>query len=287
MDSAPQHDKPRRLTGHDRERFDANGVIAPILVFDDVEIAALWANIARVETERGGRLSAFANAKPHLLLPFLWQVVHDPRVVDCVEDLIGPDIVCMGSSLIQKAPHSSARVAWHQDATYWGLSQPRAVTAWIAVTPSTPESGCVRVVPNTHRQALAHEDSHDPDNMLGARERLMGGVDTTKAIDLVLQPGEMSLHHPLIVHGSDRNMTDVPRIGFAARYLPGDVYQEGGTATLVRGKDVGRVPLEREPRAEFEPDALARHVDIVRRGARVITRQKAQHAAKVAAGSGR
>ncbi len=272
------------LTPAEIDRFNADGAMAPLPVLTRDESAALLANLERVEAERGGRLSTFANAKPHLLMPFLWDLVHHPAIVGPVTDLLGPDVLCLGTSFINKAADARAHVAWHQDATFWGLNEPRAVTAWLAITPSNPGSGCVRYIPGSHTQAqLSHVDSGDPDNLLGGKERLAGDLDLSTAADLVLEPGEMSLHHVLVAHGSEPNRAGHRRVGFAARYIPADVWQDGGTATLVAGRDHGRMPLEQKPEGEFHEAALARHVDIVRRGSRIILRGKARHLAETGA----
>jgi hypothetical protein len=274
----------RRLPARTIRRFGEEGFLAPLPALPADEAGRVLAEIERIEAARGGRLPALLNAKPHLLLPFLWDLVHDARIVDPVADLLGPDLLCLGTSLIDKRPDGRRHVDWHQDATFWGLSEPVAVTAWVALTPSTPANGCVRVLPGTHRRALAHMDSGDDDNLLGARERLREPPDPSAAKDLPLAPGEMSLHDPLVVHGSAPNRSGGRRVGFAIRYVPARVIQAGGTATLVRGRDPGHMPLETAPASAFDPAAMARHADIVRRGARVIAAGKAAHLAAAAGG---
>jgi ectoine hydroxylase-related dioxygenase (phytanoyl-CoA dioxygenase family) len=224
--------------------------------------------LKRIEAKRAGRLPPASNAKPHLLVPWLWDIVHDRRIVDGIAALLGPNILCYASSLIIKEPGDARYVAWHQDATYWGLSVPEAVTAWIAFTPSVAENGCVRVVPQTHRVVLEHYDTRDRENLLGRRESLSVAVDEGAAVDLVLNPGEASFHHPLIVHGSRRNESKIRRIGFAVRYIAADNAQADGRrnmATLVRGRDLGFYELEQAPEGEFHPVAVARHARVLRR----------------------
>ena len=124
-DTAPPH----ALGQADRDRFLADGVVAPIDVMSEAEAGAILAEVERIESRSGGRLSGLVRAKPHLLLPFLWDVLHDPRIVDRVESLLGPDILCIGASMIDKPAGSDAYVAWHQDATFWGLSSTEGATA--------------------------------------------------------------------------------------------------------------------------------------------------------------
>jgi ectoine hydroxylase-related dioxygenase (phytanoyl-CoA dioxygenase family) len=156
------------------------------------------------------------------------------------------------------------RVSWHQDSTYWGLSKPDIVTAWVAFTPSTVESGCLRVVPGSHlRDQLPHGDTFATDNMLTRGQEVKVTVDERDALDVVLRPGEMSLHHVRLIHGSEPNRAAHRRIGFAIRYLPTSVRQTSGirdTATLVRGRDdFGHFALEPAPASDFDPDAVAFH----------------------------
>jgi ectoine hydroxylase-related dioxygenase (phytanoyl-CoA dioxygenase family) len=137
------------------------------------------------------------------LLAWVNDIIRDPRVLDPVESLLGPDILCWASGFFAKQPGDGTFISWHQDATYWGLSSPDVVTAWIALTPSTPESGCMRVVPGTHRAQIAHRDTFAKKNLLSRGQEIAAAVDEREAVDVVLAPGQMSLHHVLIVHGSN------------------------------------------------------------------------------------
>ncbi|MCW1934507.1 phytanoyl-CoA dioxygenase family protein [Pararhodobacter zhoushanensis] len=273
------HPMPHALSAEAVAQFARDGVVAPINALPPADARQLLADFERIEETRHGRLSGLVRIKPHLLLPFLWDVVHDPRIVDAVASVLGPDILCIGCSSIDKPAASDGYVAWHQDATFWGLSATDGATAWLALTPSTPASGCMAVVPGTHTRQLSHFDTQDPQNMLGAREEVAVTVDPAQARPLILNPGQMSLHHPLVLHGSGRNTTAQRRLGFVIRYVAASVRQEGATATLVRGRNLSGMALERAPEGEMHPDALARHSDIVRRAGRVIKNGKLAHLA--------
>jgi phytanoyl-CoA dioxygenase PhyH len=258
----------KRLDRQQVETFGHDGVLFPVRALPPEEAAEALARLERIEAARAGRLPPASNAKPHLLIPWLWDIVNDARILDPVEDLLGPDILCFATSFIIKNADSERYVAWHQDATYWGLSAPTAVTAWVALSPSTPENGCVRFVPGSHRAPLAHDNTGDPKNILGRRERLVGEIDDTKAVSAILGPGEMSLHDVLIVHGSDPNRSRARRVGFSIRYIPADLRSVGrdrNSATLVRGRDFGHFELEERPEGEFHPAAVARHSGVLRR----------------------
>jgi non-haem Fe2+, alpha-ketoglutarate-dependent halogenase len=256
----------QRLTKHQLGEYQQQGFLFPLPALSDSETAALREKLEELEMDRGGRLPAKINRKPHLLLTWLNELIRDARILDPVEDILGPNILCWGSGFFIKNAHDPARVTWHQDSTYWGLSKPDIVTAWVAFTPSTTENGCMRVVPATHTlQQLPHRDTFAQDNLLSRGQEIAVTVEESRAVDIVLDAGQMSLHHVMLVHGSEPNRSALRRIGFAIRYLPTHVKQLTGvrdSATLVRGTDeYGHFVLEPSPRSDFHPDALAFHAE--------------------------
>ena len=184
-------------------------------------------------------------------------------MLDAVEDVLGPNILCWGSSFFIKEPEDPGYVSWHQDATYWGLDQSDVCTAWIALTPSTRANGCMRVASGSHGEQLTHTDTFHKDNLLSRGQEINAEVDEKDAVDLELSPGQMSLHHVRIIHGSNPNPTKKRRVGFAIRYIAATVRQSLGPrdfATLVRGKVVNDFwELEPRPKDELHPEALAYH----------------------------
>ncbi|MBV8807157.1 MAG: phytanoyl-CoA dioxygenase family protein [Acidobacteriaceae bacterium] len=258
----------KALNRNQRGTYQQQGFLFPLPVLSDTETATFRAKLEEIETQHGGKLPARINRKPHLLLTLLNQLIRDRRILDPVEDILGPNILCWGSGFFIKNANDPARVTWHQDSTYWGLSKPDVVTAWVAFSPSTPENGCMRVVPETHTlKQLPHWDTFAPDNLLSRGQEIAVGVDESRAVDIVLKPGQMSLHHVLLVHGSEPNKGSHRRIGFAIRYLPTYVKQLAGvpdSATLVRGNDeYGNFLLEPVPCSDFDPDAVAFHSEML------------------------
>jgi non-haem Fe2+, alpha-ketoglutarate-dependent halogenase len=243
--------------------------VAPIDVFTPEEVRVQRARFAALEAREGGQLSRRTNTRAHLLLAWVADIIRDPRVLDPVEDLIGGDILCWASGFFAKHPGDGTYISWHQDATYWGLSSPDVVTAWIALTPSTPESGCMRVMPGTNQAQLDHRDTFADKNLLSRGQEIAVEVDEAKAVDIVLAPGQMSLHHVLIVHGSKPNMASEARIGLAVRYIPTSLRQLSpirDTATLVRGEDrFGHFEPEPQPAFDFAPEAVAFHAKVSER----------------------
>ena len=258
----------KTLTEHQLGEYQQDGFLFPFPVLSDSEVATLRARLEDLEIREGGRLPPRINRKPHLLLTWLNELIRHPRILDPVADILGPNLLCWGSGFFTKNPHDAARVTWHQDATYWGLSKPDVVTAWVAFTPSTRENGCMRVVPGTHSlQQLPHHETYAQDNLLSRGQEIAVEVDESKAVDIELAPGQMSLHHVLLVHGSEPNGSDFRRIGFAIRYVPTYVKQLSGvpdSATLVRGTDeYGHFLHEPAPRADFDPEAVAFHAQML------------------------
>ena len=197
-----------------------------------------------------------------------------PKVLDAIEDIIGPNILAWGSGFFTKGAHDPSFVSWHQDSTYWGLSKPEIVTAWIAFTPSTVQSGCMKVMPGTHGEQIEHKDTFNEQNLLSRGQEIQVEVDESKAVDIVLQPGEISLHHVRLIHGSSPNQADHRRIGYAIRYVPTHVRQltpVRDSAMLVRGVDTfGYFDPDPSPKSEFDPAAVAYHADLIDRQTRIL-----------------
>lgn len=246
------------------ETYARDGVLFPLRVFDEATAAELRQRVEALAQREGGKLSRSTNQKPHLLLPWLADLVRDPRVVDPVAAILGPNVLCWASGFFWKPAKDPAFISWHQDSTYWGLSHADICTAWIALTPSTAESGCMQVVPGTHhREQVAHRDTFAEDNLLSRGQEIAVEVDPKDVVNVELQPGEMSLHHVRLFHGSEPNRSDEPRIGFAVRYIPTYIRQTAGardSATLVRGvDDFGHFDPEPRPATDFDPECVAFH----------------------------
>lgn len=259
------------------EAFGRTGCHFPMRVLEESEALGFRRQLEELERAEGGQLSRRTNRKPHLLLTSLAALVRDERVLDAVEALIGPNILCWGTDFFIKNPGDGKIVSWHQDSTYWGLSPPEIVTAWIALAPSTPDAGCLRVIPGSHlRDQLPHRDSYATNNLLSRGQEVAVEVDERAAVDVVLQPGEASIHHVRLVHGSGPNVSRDRRIGFVVRYLPTHVRQlhDGrDTATLVRGIDrFNHFAHEDAPAADFHPDAVAQHARMIDAQAEILFR---------------
>jgi non-heme Fe2+,alpha-ketoglutarate-dependent halogenase len=267
---------PKSLSEAQIAQYREQGFLSPIRVMSEAEALALRARLETIETGMGGPLRGDLRHKTHLLFPFLADLVRRPAILDAVEDLLGPDILCWSSNFFIKEAADPAFVSWHQDSTYWGLSAPDVATAWVALTPSNAENGAMAMLPGSHLfDQIPHRDTFHRHNLLTRGQEIEVEVDEAKAVVLNLQPGEMSLHHVRTVHGSAPNPTLDRRIGFAIRYIPTRLRQLEGedSATLVRGEDhFHHFEHEPRPKTDMDPELLALHRQIAERNAKILYR---------------
>ena len=266
---------PKLLTEQAVRQYQEQGYLAPVPILSADEAQALRVKLEAYEAATGGPLKSEMRYKTHLLFRWAAELVRHPRLLDAVEDVIGPDILCWGSAFFTKEANDPGFVSWHQDLTYWGLDPADVVSAWIAFSPSTEESGAMRVVPGSHKMAVAeHRDTFEPDNLLSRGQEIALEIEDSQAVTVELMPGEMSLHHVKLVHGSQPNRSDDRRIGLSVHYIPPSVRQVVGdvdSATLVRGTDrFHNFEIEPEPQADLEPRFVALHADITRRHQKML-----------------
>jgi hypothetical protein len=257
-------------------RYHRDGFYFPIRVLSPDEALAYRRRLEDVERAHGGPLGGELRHKGHLLFTWLNALIRHPRVLDAVEDVLGPNLLCWSSSFFIKEARDPAFVSWHQDGTYWGLSEPEVLTAWVAFSESRVESGAMRMIPGTHREQVAHRDTFAPDNLLSRGQEILVEVDEARAVNVVLAPGEMSLHHVRMFHGSPPNRSAGRRIGYAIRYVPTHVRQLSevrDTATLVRGVDAyHHFDPEVPPESDLAPAARERHAAIMARQGDILYR---------------
>jgi phytanoyl-CoA hydroxylase len=172
--------------------------------------------------------------------PFWVSLVSDPRLLDIAERFVGPDIALFASHYICKPPFSGEPVLWHQDGAYWPLDPMEVVTLWLAIDRSNEQNGCMRVIPGSHRQQL-HDlrPNTDVENVLGSESAV--DVDESEAVNLILEPGDVEVHHPNILHASAANTSSNRRCGLTIRYIPTSTRittdeQPFPSAFLFRGK---------------------------------------------------
>lgn len=265
---------PKTLSQEAIRHYGAQGFYAPVRVFSEEEARHYRRLLEAHEARSGGPLQGNLRVKTHLLFTWVDRLVHHEKILDAVEDLIGPDILCWTTNFFIKEPQSPGFVSWHQDAAYWGLDPEEVVTAWVALSPSNAVSGCMKVIPGTHLEShIPHVDTFHQDNLLTRGQEIAVEVDEARAASMPLSPGEISLHHIKLVHGSAPNRSDDRRIGLAIRYIPTRVRQtkQRDSAMLVRGVDRhGHFDLEPRPKRDLDEAALAAHADAVQRKVAVM-----------------
>lgn len=272
------HPIPNRLSASQQAQYRDQGYYFPIRIFDESEAAELrdrFVDYFSANSDQIKDLPAREHnsilIETHTILNWVYQIVSFPKLLDAVESILGPNILVWSSAWFPKMPGDKKYISWHQDGAYWGLHPPNAATAWVALSDSLPENGCMRVVPETHKGPLLPQvETYAWNNALSRGQEIAVEVDESKAVDLVLRPGEASLHHIGAVHGSKENKSEKPRIGLAIRYISPDVVQDGAVqqcAVLVRGRDeFGHFHLIDAPDDnEVSPEDASRRSEVLRR----------------------
>lgn len=246
------------------ETYDRDGFVFPCDVVSEAEAQELLADLEAGEaalSDRPAELSML-HSYPDQLLPSFAKLIRHPRLIEAVSQVLGPDLLVWSAGLFIKEANTPSFVTWHQDLTYWGLDDAEEVTAWFALSPSNVASGCMRFVPGSQKKQLVpHVDSFAEGNLLSRGQEIAVEVDDDDAVDVILKPGQASLHHGHLFHSSGPNTTGDRRIGAAIRYIKPSMKQRSGDKSLVAhvaGEDrfghftVAEPPKERLQEADFE-----------------------------------
>jgi non-haem Fe2+, alpha-ketoglutarate-dependent halogenase len=251
------------LTPEQVSRYNCDGFVHPVPVLSQTEVVALRGELEEWERAQGKPIDFPEKSKSYLLFDWADQLVHHPRILDAVEDLIGPDILVYHSTLFLKEAHTEAFVRWHQDSAYFYLEPHLHVTAWVALSEASVLAGCVHALPGSHLQGLfAHDDKPSPTNMIRRGQGISGRFDHEAGKPMPIAAGEMSLHHTDLVHASGGNYSDDRRIGYAISYIPAHVRPVGGVqphALCVRGRDHGHFIPETRLRQAHSPADREQH----------------------------
>ena len=271
---------PKLLSDDAVAAYQRDGFYFPLDILSEAETRDLRQRLEAHEAAMGGPIQGDRRHKAHLYLTWLNDLIRHPRILDAAEDVLGPNLLCWSTSFFIKEASDAGFVSWHQDATYWGLSSPDVMTVWVAFTPANLLNGCMKFMPRSHREQLEHRDTFDKNNLLSRGQEIAVNVDESKGVPAILKPGQASLHHVLLAHGSAPNQSNDRRIGFAIRYIPTHVSQAVGakdSATLVRGVDTHHhFDHEERPSADCAPEAMAAHAAIVGRQVQVLYRGTGQ-----------
>ncbi len=250
------------------EQFARDGYAFPRRIMSEDAALALRQEFEAIERDHPNPrkpLVAYTRSSAHYVIRFISDIISDPLILDPVSEILGPNLMVWTADIFAKPARSEKYVGWHQDITYWGMGETdHVVTAWIALSPATVESGCMRFVPGSHKQSVVpHADRPEDGAMLSRGQEIAVEVDENDAIPVILRPGEMSLHHGRMFHASGPNHSDDRRIGLAIRYIRPDVALDDGHldfATLVRGEDTtGNFRHLAGPMRDFDEVSLDLH----------------------------
>ena len=228
------------LSSNQLKQYDDEGFVCPINIFSKEKAKEIRNEIESIENKIPEELEKLGRYNANLISPLLDEVTHNPKVLDAVESIIGENILVCGTTLFIKNPNKKGFVSYHQDAKYIGLEPHNWVTAWVAITDSNEENGCMRMWSGSHKDNLKEHDQKFNEGNLLTRGQTVKNVPIEKTTPLILKAGQMSLHHPAVVHGSEQNNSDDRRIGFVIQsYIGTNVKQILGknSVQLARGVD--------------------------------------------------
>ena len=230
----------RSLSEKQINQYNEDGFIAPINVLSVEEACEIREEIERIEKDWPNELEGLGRNYVHLISTVFDKIPHNPKILDAVESIIGENILICGTTLFIKDPDQKGFVSFHQDAKYIGLEPHNWVTGWLAVTDTNEENGWMRMLKGSHKEDLKfHNQKFDENNLL-TRGQTIENVHIKETTPVRLKAGQLSLHHPKIIHGSGLNKTKDRRIGFAIQsYIGSNVDQVLGKIYVqqARGTD--------------------------------------------------
>jgi phytanoyl-CoA dioxygenase PhyH len=283
----------KALTEEQVASFHHNGFLYPIPALAPDETAYFLAGVERLEAELG-RPVAEADVKwrshGYAHSPWFNELIRHPRVLDAVEDVIGPDILAWTSTFFIKEAHSKTFAAWHQDGAFFGLEPQEQVCAWVALTDASREAGCMEMLSSKGQPRMLHHEAKGIKNSINrAGQTIVEPFDKREPTAMALRAGEFSLHHELAVHRSAPNHAAHRRVGIGLNYLPPHVKVNGSVrlkAMLVRGHDPhGYFELIEPPKAERDAAALKTHQEVSDRYRENYKIQVVRHEERFAAAS--
>ena len=242
-----------------KQQYQQNGFLYGVDILSLDEAVSYRRTLEQAESKIG---ALHYKSKVHVMLRSAYDLCVNETALDIVEQLIGPDILLHNATYIIKEPHSNAFVSWHQDLTYWGFDSEDVVTMWLALSPATEQSGCMRMLPGSHKNGKQlHTLTEDENNVLFSGQTVANVSDRT-AVATVLQPGQASFHHGWTLHTSASNQSDDRRIGLNVQYIAPHVKQTKNctdTTILVRGQDRFQYfKSDVIPNFDLEPKAVTR-----------------------------
>ena len=258
--------KAKVLSGEQVARFNDEGLLGGLRVFEPGELAAIDAyidDLVRKVDEAPDRRNAYSIINYHVVCRGLYDLTQTPVILDYVEDILGPDFVCWNTHLFAKSPYDPKEVPFHQDSVYWPLSPSNTVTVWLALDDVDEGNAAVQYVPGSHLPGpMEHRQRElDGTRTLGREVAEMNGDQPTRMN--TLSAGEVSIHADLLLHGSAANTSPRRRAALAIRYAATDIRPIEGaewylsTTVPARGVVPEHLSLRRRPTSEH-PELMSK-----------------------------
>lgn len=261
-----------KLTPEQVARWRHDGFLSPFPLLNAAELQDCRDGLGRFEKWLGAPVNSTADLQyrtmPYLILPWAAKLAHDPRILDVVQDLLGPDLLIYTSTFFIKEPHSPTIAAWHQDSTYYGLEPKEEITVWVALSDANEAAGCMESLSFKGKpRQLSHVSRVVKNSVNRAAQVITEPLDEGDPVAMPLKAGEFSMHHGLCAHRSGPNTANHRRIGLGLNYIPTSVRPVGSikpAAMLVRGVDrYGHFELVEPARAELDAQGIATHARAV------------------------
>ena len=269
------------LTEEQKEAYWNDGYLFPINVANALQ-SNNWRNsLEKIEQDwldNGLKLplNTYKRVNAQVVMPLACEIGLHAPILDAVEGILGPDVMLYSVEFLTKEAHTKHVVTMHQDLAYWGMGDmDNILTAWLALSPATTASGCMDFVCGSHRnEILAHEDSFDEHNLLSRGQEIKVDVANSDKVSVELNPGSISLHHGLTIHGSGPNKSDDRRIGVAIRYVSAKMRKAGGVkdyAISARGTyNNNSFTTYNPPTSLFDANSMALYEEIRAEQAKVM-----------------
>lgn len=248
-----------------RARYADDGFAFPLPVLSAAQASNYRRSIESIERRYADELEVdrYLKFDPHYVLPIIDELVHLPRLLDFVAAILGPDLMVSNTNLFLKEPHSPDHITFHQDLYYIGLDGDAFLSVWLALTPATHENGCMQFLRQSHLGALPHRDTFGEHNMLTRGQQIEAEIDPSRVVDVLLEPGQASIHHGWMAHASGPNQGNARRVGLVIRYMAPHLRQTVAShdyGILVRGEDRHHHFVSpRRPTGDFEPEAIEQY----------------------------
>lgn len=270
------------LSDLQKDKYWSDGYLFPLNIFTLSEASRLRHKLEDWERKWVTKdlplpLNTYKRVNSHVVCKLAYEISSNSSILDRVESILGANILVWSVEFFIKEPHTRQMVGMHQDLTYWGMGEiDNLVTAWLALSDVNEKSGCMDFVRGSHKnKILPHTDTHNNDNILSRSQEINVNVKDKDKTPIILKPGQMSLHHGLMIHGSGPNISDDRRIGVAIRYVSPKAKQtvaEKDYAMLVRGEDkIGNFVNVLPPLGDFTEDSLSVYDEIRRAQAKALT----------------